>query len=246
MGTLALVALLVVVYRRTDWSKGFTPDGALTLVAAAIAFIAVIVQIRSSSEQVQDQIKAQRDAEEAERERQRRAVAAALLAEVDSFYARFLQRRSKLFDSWKRTENDPQSREVFHSVAGNPFVVYESLADKLGDFDATVTRAIVLTYGAMSAFTETAKRYEREASGTRSGDPAAQEIRRLTREYMRNKMRDTAEVAVQSVVIACRVLCGLSNTDYSALFVSKEPGAGPQDLASKVPRSAAGVDSGNA
>ena len=104
VGTLALVALAVIVYRRTDWSKGLTPDGAMTLVAAAIAFIAVIWQIRSSSKQVQEQIRAQRDAERKERERQRKAVATAILFEIDGFYAGYL-RQPRDFLAGKDIEN---------------------------------------------------------------------------------------------------------------------------------------------
>ena len=109
VGTLALVALLILVYRGTDWRKRFTPDGDLTLVAAAIAFIAVIIQIRSSSKQVQDQIKAQRDAEREEQERQKRAVATAILFEIDLIY------RSMIRDTGEAIQNE--------KAVGGEFVV---------------------------------------------------------------------------------------------------------------------------
>ena len=226
VGTLAVVALAIIVCRRTDWSKGFSPDGNLTLVTAAIAFVAVIIQIRSSSKQVQDQIRAQRDAEEEDRERQMRSVAAALLSEIDCFYASHLEPVSRAFESWRMTENDPQSVEAFRFVAGKPFTVYESLADKLGGFDATIAWGIVYTYGTMGAFAELLKLYEREMSGMSSRDRADQEMRSENREVMRNKIRELAKTTTFVMVTMCRPLCHFCGKDFSTLFIAKDPEAG--------------------
>jgi len=223
-----------------------TLDGLMTLIAGVIAFIAVIIQIRSSSKQVQEQIKAQRDAEKAELERRRRAVAAALLSEIDSFYASHLERRNELFEFWKRKDTDPQSVEVFRALTGKPFAVYESLADELGGFDAAIARGIVMTYGLMANFIDLLERYERELGDTSSRGSAAQALRNQVREGMRNSIRKVGELAVQSVVMMCRALCVLSYTDFSTLFVAKESGLGSQDLASKLPWFVPGAGSGNA
>ena len=234
VGTLALVALAVIVYRRTDWSKGFTPDGVMTLVAGVIAFVAVIIQIRFSSKQMQDQMREQRDAEEEDRERQMRSVAAALLSEIDCFYASHLEPRSRLFESWRMTENDPQSVEVFRFVAGKPFAVYESLAERLGGFDATIAWGTVYTYGTMAAFAELIRLYERETSGMSSQDRAGQEIRSDAREVLRNKIRESAKTTMFVMVTICRPLCRFCGKDFSTLFIAKDPEAASQDLAGKL------------
>src|SRR5271157_2399405 len=121
VGTLALVALVVIVYRRTDWSKGITPDGSMTLIAGVIAFIAVIIQIISSSKQVQDQVKAQRDAERGEQVRQRKGVAIGLLFEIDGFYRSYLRDPRKVFD---RIDVSKDNLPGVRSVGENPFPVY--------------------------------------------------------------------------------------------------------------------------
>ena len=235
MGALALVALVVIVCGRTDWSKGFTPDGIMTLIAGALAFAAV-----------QWQMWHQRRTSRQEQENHKRAVAAALLSEIDCFYASHLDRRNELFEFWERTDTDRQSIEVFQTLAGKPFAVYESLAGELGGLDAVVARGIVVTYGLMGAFLEMLKRYERESSGTSGRVPASLELRDQVLKEMRKPIRQLAEQAVQSVVMICRLLCFLIGTDFSTLFVAKESGPGSQDLASKLLPFIAGTGSANA
>ena len=223
-----------------------TFDGLMTLIAGLIAFAAVIFQIRSSSKQVQDQIKAQRDAEEAGRERQRQSVAAALLSEMDCFYASQLQTRYELFEHWKKMEDDPQLVEVFHSIAGKPFAVYESLADKLGGFEAATARGIVLAYGLMANLADLLRIYEGKTGYAPSGDAAGKEIQRQSRESMRNTIRRTTELVLKHLVLTCRVLCRLSGTDFSTLFIAKDPELTSGGAASKLSSAVAGAGSGDA
>jgi hypothetical protein len=148
VGALALAALVVIVCRRTDWSKGFTPDGVMTLVAGVIAFIAVIIQIRSSSKQVQDQIKAQRDAEREEQERQKRALATAILFEIDLIY------RSMI----RGTSDDIQNargEEYLLKPHSLHFTVYEANAGKIGQLPREIGQEIVGFYGSATRFLTT-------------------------------------------------------------------------------------------
>jgi len=149
VGTLALVALLMVAYRRTDWSKRFSPDGALTLVAAVIAFIAIIMQIRSSSKQVQDQVKAQRDAEREERERQRRAIATALLYEIESFYTVELELTEKELAGWDPASNDLPTGFALRT---NTSEIYKGVSALLGSLNAKSVSAIVRFYSAVGRY----------------------------------------------------------------------------------------------
>jgi hypothetical protein len=216
-----------------NWAPTF--QGVATLVGVFIALGAVIWQVRSSSKRLQDQIKAQRDAEREERERERRAVAAALLAEMDCSYASQLESRHELFEYWKGLDNDPQQVEVFHAGARRPFAVYESLADKLGIFEASVARGIVLAYGLVAALTELMISYEEQANNPLGGGPPGKEFKRKSRDFMRSTIRQTAESAVQAVGTLCRVLCRISDTDFSTLVVAKDPEVGSHNRASELP-----------
>jgi hypothetical protein len=149
VGALALVVLLVIVCRRTDWSKGFTPDGALTLIAGVIAFIAVIIQIASSSKRVQDQIRAQRDAEREEQERQRKGLAIGLLFEIDGFYRSYLRDPRKVFD---RVDAGKDNLPGVRSIGENPFPVYVGNASRIGELKDHNVQAVVHFYGEANSF----------------------------------------------------------------------------------------------
>jgi hypothetical protein len=148
-GALALVALAVIVYRRTDWCKGFTPDGVMTLIAGVIAFIAVIIQIRSSSKQVQDQIKAQRDAEREERERHKRAIATAILYEIDSFYRIDLELADKTLAGWDAASNNLPSAAGLRT---NISEIYKGISPLLGSLNASSVSAIVKFYSMVGTY----------------------------------------------------------------------------------------------
>ena len=221
-----LWACLWAFHRFARVGRGLSVDGLAevetTLFAAATGFLAVLFQVRSASRQLREQLADQHQASDAESERQKKAVAAALLSEIDCFYAAQLSDRSKLFESSERTESGPEPTEVFYSLVGKPFVVYESLADKLGGFDSTIARGIVLTYGSMATFVELLKLYERDVSDTSSRAPLGQEARKTLREQMQKRVRQSAERAVQLAALICEKLCGLSGTDFSTLFIAKE------------------------
>jgi hypothetical protein len=199
-GTLALIALVVGVYRRTDWSNGFTPDGALTLVAGVIAFIAVIIQIRSSSKQVQDQIKEQRDAEREERERQKRAVAAALLAEIDDFYKFSLrglwEEREHICGAMASLTKPPPELGPLPSTA---LLVYRANAHQLGTLSALTVISLVGLYNFMAGFVDHYEAYRRAWSP--SSPPADPELA--------TKLRDIFDIVPKLILNsyrACRQL----------------------------------------
>jgi hypothetical protein len=138
VGTLALVALVVVVYRRTDWHKGFTPDGVMTLIAGVLAFAAV-----------QWQIWDQRRAAHREQDRQKRAVATALLFEIDGFYRSYLRDPRKF---WAHIDPKKDALPGVRSVGENPFPVYGGNASKIGELENYNVQGIVHFYGEANSY----------------------------------------------------------------------------------------------
>src|SRR5712691_4873704 len=63
-----------------------TLDGLMTLVAGIIAFIAVVLQIRSSRREMVRQLNVEKEARALEEKRQNEAIAKALLFEIANFY----------------------------------------------------------------------------------------------------------------------------------------------------------------
>jgi hypothetical protein len=123
VATLALVVLVVIVYRRTDWCKGFTPDGIMTLIAGVLAFAAVQWQMWD------------------QRSRQKRAVASAILFEIDATYRYLLREVSK----WLKLI-DPESVDL-RSVAIKSFVarfpILDANAGKIGDLGERTVPSVV-------------------------------------------------------------------------------------------------------
>ncbi len=152
------MALVITVYRKTDWAKGFTPDGVMTLIAGVIAFVAVIIQIRSSSRQVQEQITAQRDAEREEREERKRAIARAIICEIDSFY------RFDLEQAEKNLSGRHVGTNSFPTVTwkrGNTSEIYKANSQILGSLNARSAFAIVTFYGMVGYYEGLFRDYQR-------------------------------------------------------------------------------------
>ena len=132
-----------------------TLDGLMTLIAGVIAFVAVIIQIRSSSKQVQDQIKAQREAEGEERERQRRAIATSILFEIDSFrmieldlVEESLASRNTAATSGPKVYNLPTAVGMRTNISE----IYKGVAPLLGSLNAKSVSAIVKFYSAAGTY----------------------------------------------------------------------------------------------
>jgi hypothetical protein len=117
-----------------------TLDGLMTLVAGVIAFVAVIIQVRSSSKQLHDQMKAQRDAERQEQDRQKKAVATALLFEIDGFYAAYLRQLRDLLEG-KEIRRDTLPHIM--SLPPDMFPVFNGNADRIGELPTDCVLAIV-------------------------------------------------------------------------------------------------------
>ena len=150
-----------------------TLDGLMTLVAGIIAFGAVIIQIRSSSKQLHDQLKAQRDSEREESERQKRAVAAALLVEIDDFYEYFLR------NLWEGRERIRGAIEVLNMpplelgpIPSTAFVMYRATAHRVGILSIATAKSVVGLYNFMAGFVDTYESYRRAWSPERrAADP---------------------------------------------------------------------------
>ena len=126
-----------------------TLDGLMTLFAGLIAFAAVIIQIRSSSGQLRDQIRAQRDADREEQERQKKAVATAILFEIDGFYRAYLRDPRDLL---ARIGSTKDSLPGIRLAVFNPFPVYVGNSSKIGELDVEKVQGVVHFYGVATSY----------------------------------------------------------------------------------------------
>ena len=190
-----------------------TLDGLMTLIAGLMAFAAVIIQIRSSSRQVREQITSQRDAEREEQDRQSRAVAAAILFEIDNVYR-------LIFD-----QVNADDFNLRYLIPPNRFVVFEANAGYLGSLGNDLAQAIVRFYGVAARHFLTSQQYLREienAKADASGHPVS--LKGLHAAILqggyRGVLADSFAAVTDSARAACSRLCdftGLNRSDIYAL-----------------------------
>jgi len=121
-------------YVRADWSKGFSPDGVMTLIAAAVAFAAVQWQIWNQHVDGREEF-----------QKRNRATAAAILFEIDYSCTRYAEFYEEYFGTNTQETEKRRARLRFIPVAFN---VYPANADKLGDLGTGTASAIVKFYSA--------------------------------------------------------------------------------------------------
>ena len=213
-----------------------TLDGLMTLVAGVIAFSAVIIQIRSSSKQLRDQIKAQRDAERDERERQTKAVATAILFEIDGFYAGYL-RQPRDFLAGKDIEKD--ELPLFTSIGTNPFPVYQGNTGKIGELPVERVQAVVGCFREadrmVSYFNDYESSFERERqlwsnigkSISVAEDKAdrrayGDQLRRARTQLAR--IKDALPEVIKLTYLVCHTLCQFTGVpfEYPRIVVAAE------------------------
>lgn len=114
-----------------------TLDGLMTLIAGLVAFLAVMIQICSSSKQLRDQMKSQHKAEQEEQKRHMKAVATALLFEIDGFYATYL-RQSR--DRLEKMDLEKDGLPQMASFGPNLFPVYHGNARKIGELPVSASK----------------------------------------------------------------------------------------------------------
>ena len=186
-----------------------TLDGLMTLIAGIIAFAAVIIQIRSSSKQVRDQIRAQRDADREEQERQRKAVATAILFEIDDFYYFHLRGVHGYLEGIAR------KGELLEVVRIPPslFDVYRGNTPMLGDLPDEVVEVVVHFYSKAEQFL--ALREDYRAERERHAEPASHPDDRKEKTLF-GHLRDSLPGLKRAAYAACERLCGFTGVEFKA------------------------------
>jgi len=109
-----------------------TLDGLMTLIAGLIAFAAVQLQMWH-----------QRRASRQEQENHKRAVAKALLFEVDDFYSNHLR---GVYDHFRSFDGAIEKLPGVTGMAPRPFAVYDGNTESLGTLPDEVVRSVVVFY----------------------------------------------------------------------------------------------------
>jgi hypothetical protein len=197
-----------------DWGPTFEGVAALvgalaTLTAGVLAFLIVRKQIKSSSGDLQKQLDADKRARQEEQERQKKAVATAILFEIDDFY------RYHLRGAHGRLEESASKGELLEVVRIPPsmFAVYRGNTPRLGELPDEVAEVVVHFYSKAEQFF--ALREDYRAERERHAEPADHPDNRKERTLF-GHLRDSLLGLTRAAYIACERLCSFTGVDFKA------------------------------
>lgn len=216
---------LRVFHRFFELGRSLSVDGlamiGITLVAAAIGFLAILLQIRSSSNQLRDQMREQRDAERGEQERQKKAVATAIAFEIDFIYRGFVRDVEEIFRIAPSDTNFAQDL-IAKNVDKLPFTVYEGCAHLLGSLPVALVEAIVHFYGGITVYLMSLN--ELYLALQRAQNASLGDRRRIDVEVLVQQVRETAPHVKKLAAKVSERLCEFAEVpkDRMAVLVATQ------------------------
>lgn len=217
-------------------SGDFTPtfDGLATffaalvaLLAAVIAYKAIMKQIRADRKNLQDQLDAGKKGREEERELQRRAVAKAMLLEIDSFYREHVRSTRDALNNW-----DPATGGLFdaRSITAWPFPIFHGNAGSLGSLEDDLVTQIVHFYTAADVYVSLIRDYQALSdqyldglSGGLGSVPLASAAARVSLNKARDtlkRLKDSSPHLVNMAFLACKKLCERTGVEFRAPVIA--------------------------
>jgi hypothetical protein len=217
---------------------GPTFDGIMTFIAALVALIAaaraykgIKQQIKSDRENLQRQLDAEKNARAEEQERQSKAVAIAILFEIDGFYRLHLREVHRVLENW-----DPKNDALFMaksiSAISQPFPVYYGNSGSLGLLEVCLVFSVVNFYSAAAIFVETFNDYKAEsgrcgygtgltavpeAMGARVHDARTAEV---AARHLGEQLKKASPRLIKLTCAAVRKLCERTGTAFQAPMIA--------------------------
>ncbi len=205
----------------------FTGDGLLAFAGGALALFGVWWSNRQSVRNLQEQLDAEKRASKEEQERRARAVALAILFEIDGFYRMHLRETHGILKDWN-PKTDALLSAKSMSVSSQPFPVYYGNSGSLGSLEDGLVFSIVNFYSAAAIFLETLNDYKAESGrtgyGAGRGVFTADEVgrvsdARLAEARARTFGEQLKKASPRLIRIACGAvekLCGRTGVEFQA------------------------------
>ena len=211
---------LTVFHRWTELGGSLSIDGlatiGTTLVAAATGFLAILYQIRSSSIQLREQMADQHLASAAETERQKRAVASAILFEIDGTY-RFLLRDVRDFLRAVDPANVDLRTLAVKSFAVR-FPILDANAGKIGDLSEETVANVVGLYSCLNAYLISLDNFARSHERWLS-EPDNRLLEEHTREYL-SHVKNTIPSLICTAHETSRELCNILSRKFESPWIA--------------------------
>lgn len=148
--------------------SGPTWDGLIGFLGGVLAFVAILIQVHFANKGVRSQLQAEKDARAQDGEARKRAVATAILFEVDQFYRWHVK---AVIESLRNTP--PNGLPHFGRIRKGGFPVYEANSGYLGYLPRETGAKIVEVYGMIEGFLNLLSNYSDVLSGSMEKNVAA-------------------------------------------------------------------------
>ena len=198
-----------------DISWAFSGDGILAFAGGALALLGVWWSSHQSIKNLEKQLEAERKVRAEETERQKRAVAKALLFEVDDFYSNHLM---GVYDRYRSFDGSIEKLPGVTGMDRRPFAVYDGNTASLGAFSDEVVRSVVVFYDTARRHLSINRDYKellREYQYGHHSPEAGQEARQLFF-YVRGSIPRLTRLSYE----ACMKLACLSGVPFRKDVVS--------------------------
>jgi len=174
-------------------------DGLLTFFGGLLAFFAVLYQVWRADKGLRDQLQAEKAARSEEGEEEKRAIATALLFEIDRFYRFYLRSLLKILNS---TE---QAHPQLEAPGSTPFPVYTANCGQIGELDSQLAGAIVDFYTSAQRHTSRICDYVEKWNAAQVDGGSTFKFR--IAEFLIPGIRSGGENLIPLAYIGCAYLC---------------------------------------
>lgn len=181
-------------------------DGLLTFFGGLLAFFAIIYQVRQADKGLQRQLDAEKKARQDAANARSRAVATAVLFEIDDHY------RSNIRDLLQVFETQAAGVPiVLKPISANPLPVYAGNVTTLGELPSTLVEAIVQYYGVLRVYLGTLSQYSQGYDLMVQGNQLGMPIMKS----LIHRIKSEAKAIIQPTYTVCGLLCSFLGTTFS-------------------------------
>jgi len=179
-----------------EWK--FTGDGLLTFFGGLLAFFALLYQVRHTDKGLRRQLDAEKRSLKEGEDNRRRAVATAILFEIDDSYRSHLRDVLGYFD-----KEEDSILAVVKPIGANPLPVYVGNASAIGMLPSMLAEVVVHYYGVLQTYLGTLSQYSQGydlmVQGNQLGKPIMKSLV--------PRIKKEAIATIQLTFTTCGLLC---------------------------------------
>jgi hypothetical protein len=204
-------------------------DGILTFIGGALALLGMWIQSRHADKGLKAQLDAERVARLEQDGRRKRALAKAILFEIDNFYRIYLRDPRPVLMNVNAKDCGVGLLPVLKTPSDEPFPIMRSNGSTLGELHENYIRDIVRFYGEADAYLRTVKEYTQHFGKLVLEGSTYAPVNFATRACLK-QLQDSVQEMVNLTYLVSKELCVLASVEFVGLLigVAAEPDPEPE------------------